>query len=268
MAKSPTSSKVVSAGAVSAGSTNGPSGAVAPLSFLDAAEQILLASGDTTPLHYAEITKRAVQQGLVTTNGLTPEATLRGAVQREIEQAIKQGKTPRFVRHGNGLIGLFAWQPKGLDHQIKVHNDEVRAALQQKIKQMPPTEFEALIAGLLAAMDFQDPVVTQKTNDGGIDVTATLVVGNVIAIQMAVQVKRWQNNVQAPIVAALRGSLGVHDHGLIVTTSDFSQGARQQAQRQNAVPIALMNGNQLVDLLVEHEIGVTRRHQDLLQLGP
>lgn len=267
MAKSPTASNAVPSGAVSAVSTNGSVGAVAPLSFLDAAEQILRASGGTTPLHYTEITKRALQQCLVTTNGLTPEATLRAAVQREIEQATKQGRTPRFVRHGNGLIGLSAWLPKGLDHQIQVHNNGVRAALQQKIKTMPASDFEVLIADLLAAMGFQNPVVTQKTNDGGIDVRATLVVGNVIAIQMAIQVKRWQNNVQAPVVAALRGSLDVHDHGLIVTTSDFSPGARQQAQRPNAVPIALMNGNQLVDLLVEHEIGVTRLHQDLLQLS-
>ena len=84
--------------------------------------------------------------------------------------------------------------------------------------------------------------------------------------RMAVQVKRWKNNVQAPIVQQVRGSLGTHDQGLIITTSDFSAGARAEAERPNAVPVALMNGEQLVRLLIEHEIGVGRAAHTLLEL--
>jgi restriction system protein len=83
---------------------------------------------------------------------------------------------------------------------------------------------------------------------------------------MAVQAKRWKHNVQAPIVQQVRGSLGTHEQGLIITTSDFSAGARTEAQRPNAVPVALMNGNQLVALLVEHEIGVRRTEHYLIEL--
>ncbi len=84
---------------------------------------------------------------------------------------------------------------------------------------------------------------------------------------MAVQVKRWRTNVQAPTVQQVRGSLGTHDQGLIITTSDFSPGARTEAERPNAVPVALMSGEQLVGLLVEHDIGVRRAPYDLLELG-
>jgi len=65
----------------------------------------------------------------------------------------------------------------------------------------------------------------------------------------------------------VRGSLGTHEQGLIVTTSDFSDGARQEAERANAVPVALMNGEQLVALLVEHNIGIHRTAYDLIELG-
>ena len=58
-----------------------------------------------------------------------------------------------------------------------------------------------------------------------------------------------------------------HEHGLVITTSDFSSGARVEAERSNAVPVALMNGEQLVGLLVEHGIGVSRTAHDLLELG-
>lgn len=65
----------------------------------------------------------------------------------------------------------------------------------------------------------------------------------------------------------VRGSLGAHEQGLIITTSDFSPGARSEAARPDAVPVALMNGEQLVTLLIEHDIGVRRANYDLIELG-
>jgi len=90
----------------------------------------------------------------------------------------------------------------------------------------------------------------------------------VIRTRMAVQVKKWKKNVQAPVVQQVRGSLGTHEQGLIITTSDFSPGARQEAARPDAVhTVALMNGEQLVVLLVENGIGVVRRSHDLIELN-
>lgn len=57
-----------------------------------------------------------------------------------------------------------------------------------------------------------------------------------------------------------------HEQGLIVTTSDFNPGARKEAARPDAVPVALMNGKQLVLLLVEAGIGVSRPSHDLIEL--
>ena len=108
--------------------------------------------------------------------------------------------------------------------------------------------------------------MTGRRGDRGIDVRGTLVVGDVIRTRMAVQVKRWNHNIQAPIVQQVRGSLGTHEHGLIVTTSDFSPGARAEAARPDAVPVALMNGEQLVVILVENGIGVNRRQHELIEL--
>jgi len=63
------------------------------------------------------------------------------------------------------------------------------------------------------------------------------------------------------------GSLGSHEQGLIITTSDFSKGARQEAERADAVPVGLMGGDQLVRLLVENDIGVSRNSHDVFELG-
>ena len=85
---------------------------------------------------------------------------------------------------------------------------------------------------------------------------------------MAVQVKRWKtkNHVQAPVVQQVRGSLGTHEQGLIITTSDFSAGAKREAERPNAVPVALMNGDKLVELLAEYQVGIRRQAHDLFEL--
>ena len=83
---------------------------------------------------------------------------------------------------------------------------------------------------------------------------------------MAVQAKRWQGNVLAPIVQQVRGSLGAHEQGLIITTSDFSRGARHEAARADASPVALMNGAQLAVLMAEYEVGVKREEHVLLTL--
>ncbi len=110
--------------------------------------------------------------------------------------------------------------------------------------------------------------VTKLSGDGGIDVRGTLVVGDVVRIKMAVQVKKWKlkNNIQAPVVQQVRGSLGAHEQGLIITTSDFSPGAVKEAAQADKTPIALMNGEQLVTLLMEHGIGVHRSKPDLFEI--
>ncbi|MDQ3816797.1 MAG: restriction endonuclease, partial [Acidobacteriota bacterium] len=113
---------------------------------------------------------------------------------------------------------------------------------------------------------FEEVAVTARSGDGGIDVRGTMVVGDVIRTRMAVQVKRWKNNIQSPTIQQVRGSLGTHEQGLIITTSDFSSGARTEAERANAIPVALMNGDQLIELLIENDIYVRRTSYDLIEI--
>ncbi len=236
------------------------------MSFADAAEQILSRRPNGEPLHVREITKIALDQGLIRTNGLTPEATMHAQIITECQRREKRGEKPRFERLGGGMIGLAAWRPKGLDAQIASHNDKVRESLLAYLLQMDPKEFEELIGRLLTALGFVDVTVTKYSGDGGIDVRGFLVVGDAVRISMAVQVKRRADNLQAPLVQQLRGSLGVHDQGLVISTGGYSSGARTEARRPNASPVALIDGKELVGLLVEHEILIRRDVRDLLRL--
>jgi restriction system protein len=235
------------------------------LSFTDAAEVVLDKYTGKSPMHYRAITDKALELGLIATAGKTPEATLYAQIITEIQRRTKRGERPRFIRYGKGYVGLSKWKGIGLAFQIDQHNQQVRRKLIQQIGKMPPAEFEALIGTLLAKLGFEDVTVTSFKGDGGIDVRGTMVTGDVVRTRMAVQVKRWKANVQSPTVQQVRGSLGAHEQGLIITTSDFSKGARAEAERADATPVALMDGEQLVKLLVENDIAIRRTSYDLIE---
>jgi hypothetical protein len=94
----------------------------------------------------------------------------------------------------------------------------------------------------------------------------TLVSAGVVRQAVAVQVKRWAKNVQEPTVNQLRGVPGPYVQRILVTTSDFSKGAREVAATQDGKSVTLTNGEDLVTLLVENEVGVGRRTLDLFDL--
>lgn len=66
----------------------------------------------------------------------------------------------------------------------------------------------------------------------------------------------------------LRGSLHRFKapKGTIITTGEFGKGAKDAAFEMGAAPITLINGETLIDLLVQHEIGVKKRTVDYYEL--
>lgn len=236
------------------------------LSFSDAAEQVLREYADQKPMHYRDITKRALDLHLIKTQGQTPENTLYTQLFYDIKRNSQRGDLSRFEMLGDGYFGLTEWHDQGLAYEIERHNNETKKQLHNCLLEMSPAAFETLIGNLLTAIGFDSVSVTKVSGDGGIDVRGTLVVGEVIKTKMAVQVKRWKNNVQAPVIQQMRGSLGAHEQGLVITTSDFSSGAKIEAERADTTPVGLMNGDQLVDLLIENNIGIKRTEHALIEL--
>ena len=237
-------------------------------SFKDCAEKVLEEFGNKKPMHYKKITEKALKKGWLLTKARYPADAMHVQMSTEIKRQQKRGEQPRFVRHGRGYFGLSQWMARGLAFQIEQHNKQVRNSLLERLLVMKPGEFEILISRLLTEMGFDNVQVTRLSRDGGIDVLGTLVVGNAVRIKMAVQVKRWnkKNKIQAQMVQSVRGSLGAHDKGLIITTSDFTPRAINEARQADKTPIDLMNGKKLVALLIEHGIGVCTSSADLLEI--
>jgi len=72
-----------------------------------------------------------------------------------------------------------------------------------------------------------------------------------------IQAKRWESTVGRPVVQAFAGSLmGQRARsGVLITTSRFSQGARDYVNRIEK-RIVLIDGEQLAQLMIDHGVGV------------
>ena len=242
-----------------------PTMATGTLTYLQAADEVLRQHSPGAPLHYRRITELALEDGLIEPKGSTPEATMGSRLYSDIKRRMASGKPERFRQYGRGLFGL-ASPTDPLGGAVTTHNREVSAKLRSTLGEMDPQAFEHLIATLLAALEFEDVEVTKFSGDGGIDVRATLKVGGVTDVTTAVQVKRWAGNVAGRTVRELRGGLGPHERGLIITLSDFTPDARKEGGREDRTPISLVNGDQLIDLLIDNSIGVVVRTAHILEL--
>lgn len=245
-----------------------------PLSFADSAAKVLEEFGNRQPMHYADIAKKAVEQGWLVSRAKNPEASMSARIGSEIRRQRKRGETPRFVCPRRGMIGLSKWQSSGFAGEINRHNKKVRQNLLQELRSMSWQEFEDLVAEkILEALGFkrESIEVTPYQKDGGIDARGILeACDGVVEIKMAVQVKKRKSNqkIQAPDVQKLRGALATGERGMIITTSDFTSGAKEEAVRESATPIALMTGEALVSHLIVNEIGVKKHSlEDWIELN-
>jgi len=154
---------------------------------------------------------------------------------------------------------------QSLDTAIKRAKLEAANQIREHIAQMDPTAFEWLARALLIKLGYRNVNVTKQSGDGGVDVRATLVAGGIANMQTCIQVKRHKS-VGRPIVQSIRGSLSAHEAGLLITSGQITEEAREEANDPHKIPIALIDGYKLTDLLMEHEIGVEHVNVKLYRL--
>jgi restriction system protein len=222
------------------------------MQFKDAAYEILKEAGK--PLHYNEITDIALKKGILETAGQTPHATMGALLYTD---TLKENS--RFKRGDEkGTFALQVGSPKGIKQQIEAIQKQVRQDLRKHLLKMHPQKFEELIRSLLEEMGFDEAETTSYRNDKGVDVRGVLRTNPLSTTKVAIQAKRWTGNVGAGVVRDLRGSLRLADaeQGLIITPSDFTPEAKNESQAEGKTPIVLINGSQLVDLLVQYQVGV------------
>ncbi len=131
----------------------------------------------------------------------------------------------------------------------------------EAVRKSTPMFFETLVVDLLVAMGYGGSAADAGkavggSGDGGID---GIIKEDKLGLDVVyLQAKRWKDPVGRPLVQAFAGSLeGFRARkGVFITTSTFTQDATDYVQRIEK-KIVLIDGQQLADLMIEHNVGVT-----------
>lgn len=134
-----------------------------------------------------------------------------------------------------------------------------------------PRDFELFLNHVLQKIGFEEVVTTKYVGDKGIDLTCIkkgIDTGGIDTINYYIQAKRYKstNKVQASEIRDLKGSTKYDRNGnvlncnfinIMITTSDFTKGAIEEAISNPNNPTILINGEKLLDMCIENEIGFT-----------
>lgn len=147
-----------------------------------------------------------------------------------------------------------------LDKAVTGNRAVLEAELLQRAVALPSLGFEDLVMKLLAAMGYGHSGKVERTSatgDAGID---GIISQDPLGLdRIYVQAKRYQSDkvIHRPTIQAFVGALmgAQGDRGVFITTSSFSSGAREEAERV-AFRIELIDGRRLAELMMRHGVGV------------
>lgn len=151
---------------------------------------------------------------------------------------------------------------KQISNWFNKQTSDLAEQLLTKLRSTDPYQFEHMMVTLLSNMGYKgtdgQSLVTQKSNDGGID---GIINQDPLGLQIIyVQVKRYAENniIGSPEIDSFSGALRRKraDRGVFITTSSFTSGARQAAKQLN---IALVDGEMLTNLMIQYKVGVQIR---------
>jgi len=143
----------------------------------------------------------------------------------------------------------------------EIFEEEKELNWKQKLKNtlitMNPYDIEKLTQIILRGCGFMEVEITKKSGDGGLDGKGILRLNNLVSIPVIFECKRYKDTVGADKIRNFRGAIhGRANKGLFITTSTFTRGAKEEAAREGADLIDLLEGEKVMDLLKELELGV------------
>jgi restriction system protein len=140
--------------------------------------------------------------------------------------------------------------------------DKLADELLAKLKKVSPAFFEKVVVELLVKMGYGGSRADAgkaigRSGDGGID---GIIKEDKLGLDVVyIQAKRWDSNpVGRPDVMQFVGALQAQraNKGIFITTSRFTEDASSYVS-QIGSKIVLIDGEQLTNLMIEHDVGVS-----------
>ena len=116
-------------------------------------------------------------------------------------------------------------------------------------------DFEFFLKEFLKDLGFKDIKVTKKSRDGGIDLICykDIIEGinTIESEKFIVQAKKYDKNIVPEKVRALNDARNIGERKLFITTSDFSQRAREEAKEMP--DMSLISGNDIINFYIQNK---------------
>jgi restriction system protein len=169
-------------------------------------------------------------------------------------RAAAEGKTVPSFSIKDESVGAVA------EEIIDSTRDFVLKRLAQELKGHPLADF---VAHLLGTMGYRTRVFPEGP-DSGVDIIAHKDELGFEPPIIKVQVKSIEKTIGDPVVSALYGKVAGNEYGLLVTLGSYSNQAITFAR--NKSNLRLIDGNGLVDLILQHYEQFDSRYKGLLPL--
>ncbi|MEE0940337.1 MAG: restriction endonuclease [Bifidobacteriaceae bacterium] len=154
-----------------------------------------------------------------------------------------------------------------LESSFKQVNAALASELMDEVMKMSPQDFEKLVVKLLLKMGYGSGidnagVATRPSGDGGID--GIIKEDQLGFSSIYIQAKQWalDNTISRPEIQKFAGALQGEkaSKGLFITTSRFTSGAKEYAENLHGSTIVLIDGDQLMKLMIKFNLGVSVQH--------
>jgi restriction system protein len=245
--------------------------------IVEAIQQVMGADGH--PMAVPDIYEAIVRQGLYRFRAVDPAHIVRTQIRRHCVglDFPSSSRTKLFQMVGSGTYGLLRAPVRRAEREFRskasrsssrtieilkrTHQafiTEFRKYLLQELGKLDPASFERFCRNLLRAYGFREVEVTRVSKDGGIDGYGQLKVGFAY-FNVAFQCKRWRGNVGRAEVSQFRGDIqGQYETGIFFTTARFTPDAKGLSMRTGAVPIILVDGTTIVDIMIDKQFGIEK----------
>ena len=249
------------------------------MTIIEAIKKVIQAHG--SPMTVNEIYDAIVSDGLYKFKAQQPSHVVASQVRRHCKGLDFQSanRTKHFVLTENGKFSVLT-KPvvvptrkattnrrkpsralgamrRDINEIKEQYEEEIRRRILKELKKFDPTFFEKFCKRLLDVYGFSKMKVTRAHKDGGVDGFGKLKIG-FVEMSVAFQCKRWtKNSIGRPEIDKFRGAIqGEYEQGIFFTTAKFAKGAEKVSFKPGAVPIIMIDGPSIVDIMIEKQFGV------------
>jgi restriction system protein len=198
------------------------------------------------------------------------QATIRDTLRRRLNNLLERGYVSRegvtYLITKKGLDYAEQFTQVDLDQKrdvvraIKAFNQEQMQKLSSLLAFMHQRDFEFLVLELLESMGYEDIKIAKESGSKGVEVTASIQSG-ISTVPEVIHVRRYQTSTGRPALDQLREATARQNclRSTLITLGRFTRECKEAALLADALPVKLIDGKYLLQLLSENKIGVTKQ---------